>query len=159
MEMLETAVIIVHVLVSLALVALVLLQQGKGAEAGASFGGGASQTVFGSAGSGNFLTRSTSTLAVVFFVTSITLAIIAKQKAEVAASGQDEILVPAEQTSPIVFEEPKFEDDGQPVEYDQTMDDLKAEMEQAMEAGMSSFAGQDEAMAEEGSSKELPELE
>ncbi|TNC80571.1 MAG: preprotein translocase subunit SecG [Oleiphilus sp.] len=159
MEMLETAVIIVHVLVSLALVALVLLQQGKGAEAGASFGGGASQTVFGSAGSGNFLTRSTSTLAVIFFVTSITLAIIAKQKAEVAASGQDQILVPVEQTAPAAFQEPVFENDGQPVDYNQSMDDLKAEMEQAMEAGMSSFAGQDEAGADEGSSEQLPELE
>lgn len=81
MEFLETAVIVVHILVSLALVVLVLLQQGKGAEAGASFGGGASQTVFGSQGSGNFLTQSTKWLAVVFFATSIGLAYIAKEQA------------------------------------------------------------------------------
>jgi len=85
MEWLETAVVVVHVLVSLGLVGLVLLQQGKGAEAGASFGGGASQTVFGSQGTGSFLTRTTSYLAVIFFVTSISLAVLAKQKAEVAA--------------------------------------------------------------------------
>jgi len=81
MEFLETTVIVVHILVSLALVVLVLLQQGKGAEAGASFGGGASQTVFGSQGSGNFLTKSTKWLAVIFFATSSSLAYIAKEQA------------------------------------------------------------------------------
>ena len=81
MEFIETAVIVVHILVSLALVVLVLLQQGKGADAGASFGGGASQTVFGSQGSGNFLTQSTKWLAVVFFATSLGLAFIAKEQA------------------------------------------------------------------------------
>ena len=95
MEWLETTVIVVHILVSLGLIGLVLIQQGKGAEAGASFGGGASQTVFGSQGSGSFLTRMTSYLAVVFFVTSVSLAVIAKQKAEVA-SGDEAILAPAE---------------------------------------------------------------
>jgi preprotein translocase subunit SecG len=83
MEWLETAVIVVHILVSLGLIGLVLLQQGKGAEAGASFGGGASQTVFGSQGSGSFMTRMTKYLAVIFFITSISLAVIAKQKSEI----------------------------------------------------------------------------
>ncbi len=96
MEWLETAVIIVHVLVSLALIGLVLLQQGKGAEAGASFGAGASQTVFGSQGTSNFLTKSTKYLAIIFFVTSISLAMLAKQKAEVAATEGDR-LAPVEQ--------------------------------------------------------------
>jgi len=86
MEWLETAVIVVHILVSLGLIGLVMIQQGKGAEAGASFGGGASQTVFGSQGSGNFLTSSTKYLAVIFFATSISLAVIAKQKSEIAAN-------------------------------------------------------------------------
>jgi preprotein translocase subunit SecG len=75
----ETLVIVVHVIVAVAIVGLVLLQQGKGADAGAAFGSGASQTVFGSAGSGNFLTRSTSIAATIFFITSLTLAIFAKQ--------------------------------------------------------------------------------
>jgi len=75
----ETLVVIVHVIVAIAIVGLVLLQQGKGADAGAAFGSGASQTVFGSAGSGNFLTRSTSIAATIFFITSLTLAIFAKQ--------------------------------------------------------------------------------
>lgn len=98
MEWLETAVVVVHIIVSLALVGLVLLQQGKGAEAGASFGGGASQTVFGSQGSGNFLTKSTSYLAVIFFVTSISLAMIAKERATVAVE-EAYSLQPAEETA------------------------------------------------------------
>ncbi len=85
MDWMETLVVVVHVVIAVALVGLVLIQQGKGADAGAAFGGGgASQTVFGSQGSGNFLTRMTTLLAVIFFVTSFSLAIFAKQRAEVA---------------------------------------------------------------------------
>ena len=84
MDWLETLVVVVHVVIAVALVGLVLIQQGKGADAGAAFGGGASQTVFGSQGSGSFLTRMTTLMAVVFFVTSFSLAIFAKQRAEVA---------------------------------------------------------------------------
>jgi preprotein translocase subunit SecG len=85
MGWLETLVVVVHVVIAIALVGLVLIQQGKGADAGAAFGGGASQTVFGSQGSGSFLTRLTTSLAIVFFVTSFSLAVFAKQRAEVAA--------------------------------------------------------------------------
>ena len=78
----ETIVLIVHVLLAAGVIGLVLLQRGKGAEAGASFGAGASQTVFGSQGSANFLTRTTAILATLFFLTSFALAVISKQKAE-----------------------------------------------------------------------------
>ncbi|MEH6355655.1 MAG: preprotein translocase subunit SecG [Marinobacter sp.] len=84
MDLMETLVVVLHVVIAVALVGLVLIQQGKGADAGAAFGGGASQTVFGSQGSGSFLTRFTTFLAIAFFVTSFTLAIFAKQRAEVA---------------------------------------------------------------------------
>ncbi len=67
-------VMVVHVLAAVGLVALVLLQQGKGADIGAAFGSGASQTLFGARGSANFLTRLTALLATVFFLTSLTLA-------------------------------------------------------------------------------------
>jgi len=77
----ETLVLAVHVLLAAGIIALVLLQQGKGAEAGASFGAGASQTVFGSQGSGSFLGRMTAVLAVGLFVTSFILAVFAKEKA------------------------------------------------------------------------------
>ncbi|WP_193161526.1 preprotein translocase subunit SecG [Microbulbifer hainanensis] len=74
----EKLVLVVHVLTALSIIGLILLQQGKGAEAGASFGSGASQTVFGSQGSGNFFSRLTAIMATVFFVTSIGLALLAK---------------------------------------------------------------------------------
>lgn len=80
--MLQTVVIVVHLLVALGVVALVLLQQGKGADAGASFGSGASATVFGSQGSATFLSRFTAILAGVFFLTSLGLAFFAKQQAD-----------------------------------------------------------------------------
>lgn len=78
--MLETVVIVVHLLVALAVVGLVLVQQGKGADAGASFGSGASATVFGSQGSATFLSRVTAILAATFFITSLGLAYFAKEK-------------------------------------------------------------------------------
>jgi preprotein translocase subunit SecG len=75
--------LVVHLLIALAIIGLVLLQQGKGAEAGASFGAGASQTIFGSAGSWNFFSRMTAIFATLFFVTSISLAVVAKRSAVV----------------------------------------------------------------------------
>ncbi|KUJ82684.1 preprotein translocase subunit SecG [Microbulbifer flavimaris] len=77
----EKLVLVFHVLTALSIIGLILLQQGKGAEAGASFGAGASQTVFGSQGSGNFFSRLTAIMATVFFVTSLGLAVLAKQGA------------------------------------------------------------------------------
>jgi preprotein translocase subunit SecG len=79
--MVEQIVIILHLFIAIAVIGLILIQQGKGADAGASFGSGASQTIFGSQGSGNFLTKTTSWLAFAFFATSFGLAIIAKDKA------------------------------------------------------------------------------
>ena len=78
----ETIVLIIHVLLAAGIIALVLLQQGKGAEAGASFGGGASQTVFGSQGSSSVLGRMTAILAAGVFATSFVLAIFAKDRAQ-----------------------------------------------------------------------------
>ncbi|WP_216636567.1 preprotein translocase subunit SecG [Endozoicomonas ascidiicola] len=78
----ETIILLVHVLVAVGVIGLIMLQQGKGAETGASFGSGASQTVFGSQGSANFLSRTTAILATIFFVTSIGLAMMARQKAD-----------------------------------------------------------------------------
>jgi preprotein translocase subunit SecG len=75
----ETLVLVIHIVVALAMIGLILVQQGKGAEAGASFGGGGAATVFGASGGANFLTRSTAVLVAIFFVTSVTLAIFAKQ--------------------------------------------------------------------------------
>jgi len=78
----QSLIIIVHVLSAVAIIGLVLIQHGKGADMGASFGSGASQTIFGSAGSGNALTKSTTWLAMVFFATSLGLAVFAKHQAD-----------------------------------------------------------------------------
>ncbi|HEX9685773.1 MAG TPA: preprotein translocase subunit SecG [Burkholderiales bacterium] len=78
----ETLVLVLHVLAALALVGLVLLQHGKGADVGAAFGSGASGSVFGASGSANFLSRTTAILAVVFFVTSLGLTYFSGRKTE-----------------------------------------------------------------------------
>ncbi|MDN5863281.1 MAG: preprotein translocase subunit SecG, partial [Salinisphaera sp.] len=72
--MLYTILVIVQVLVAVGLIGLILMQHGKGADAGAAFGSGASGTVFGAQGSANFLSRVTAGLAALFFVISLTLA-------------------------------------------------------------------------------------
>jgi preprotein translocase subunit SecG len=73
---------IVQILVAVGLIGLVLLQQGKGADAGAAFGSGGSGTIFGSRGSASFLSRATAVLAAVFFFNSIALAYISGQSVE-----------------------------------------------------------------------------
>ena len=78
-QILETLVLIIHVLASLSIIGLVLIQHGKGADMGSGFGGGSSGTVFGSSGAGNFLTKATTIVAVTFFISSFTLAYFAKE--------------------------------------------------------------------------------
>lgn len=72
--MVYTILVVVQVVIALALIGLILVQHGKGADAGAAFGSGASGTVFGAKGSANFMTRATAALATVFFAISLTLA-------------------------------------------------------------------------------------
>ncbi|MEW7312449.1 preprotein translocase subunit SecG [Buttiauxella gaviniae] len=67
------ALLVIFLIVALGLVGLIMLQQGKGADMGASFGAGASATLFGSSGSGNFMTRMTAVLATLFFIISLVL--------------------------------------------------------------------------------------
>lgn len=75
-----TLLVTLHVLVSLVLIGVVLIQRGQGADIGASFGGGGAQTLFGSRGSGSFLGKLTGALAAVFMLTSLTLAFFSQQK-------------------------------------------------------------------------------
>jgi preprotein translocase subunit SecG len=101
---------VVHIFICVGLIGLVLIQHGKGAEAGAAFGSGASATVFGSRGSASFLTRTTAILATLFFITSLTLAyysgqpVAAKsvitQPQETPAKPATESEIPAVETSP-----------------------------------------------------------
>ena len=80
--MMTTLILVLHVLAAVLLVGLVLIQQGQGADAGAAFGSGASQTVFGAQGAGSFLTRATTALAILFFATSLTLAYFSNRGAD-----------------------------------------------------------------------------
>ena len=91
MSWLHTVTIVLHVLIASAIVGLVLLQRGKGADAGAGFGAGASGTVFGARGSASFLSRSTATLAALFFATNLALAYMGGRKAEAPSSVLDRV--------------------------------------------------------------------
>ncbi len=105
--------LIVHVIIAATLIVLVLMQQGKGADAGAAFGSGASATVFGSQGSSSFMTRLTAILAAAFFIISLTLAYLNSQKGaeqrsvtEQAVPAQTDTTVPAEMTIPAAEDVP-----------------------------------------------------
>ena len=106
--------------VALALIGFVLLQQGKGADMGASFGAGGSNTVFGSSGSGNFMTRTTAVLATLFFLISLILGSIAANKEaevdqwenlEVPAPAAVEVQAPANSDVPVSEQAPKAQDE------------------------------------------------
>ncbi|WP_457667799.1 preprotein translocase subunit SecG [Thiolapillus sp.] len=94
----HTILVMVHLFLSIGLIGLILIQHGKGADAGAAFGSGASSTVFGAQGSANFLSRTTGVLALLFFVTSLTLAWMAMQTARDSGLMID---TPAVETQPI----------------------------------------------------------
>ncbi|HEY0942529.1 MAG TPA: preprotein translocase subunit SecG [Steroidobacter sp.] len=94
MNWLHSAVVIAHLLIAAAIVGLVLLQRGKGADAGAGFGAGASGTVFGARGSASFLSRTTATLAALFIATSLTLAYLGGRPAEAPKSVIDRVNIP-----------------------------------------------------------------
>ena len=90
--------VIIHIAVCIALIMIVLLQTGKGADMGAAFGGGSSQTLFGSTGASTFLTKATTIAAIVFMLTSLTLAYISSHRTE--QSVLSDIKAPIEQTVP-----------------------------------------------------------
>ena len=87
MGMWTSVLIVLHVVVALAIIGLVLLQHGKGADMGSGFGGGASGSLFGATGSANFLSRSTAVLATLFFILSLALAWLATNRGGEQAPG------------------------------------------------------------------------
>jgi preprotein translocase subunit SecG len=90
MDLLFSFLLTIHILVAVAIIGLVLMQHGKGADMGAAFGSGASGSLFGSSGSANFLSRMTGVLAAVFFATSLLLAYVASGKPKTAGSVMQE---------------------------------------------------------------------
>ena len=91
-----TILVYVHFLIAAAMIVLILLQQGKGSEMGASFGGGGSNTMFGAAGSMSFFTKATAVLATLFFVTSFALALNARNQAAIGFDNELDIFSPLE---------------------------------------------------------------
>ncbi|MCP4043538.1 MAG: preprotein translocase subunit SecG [Gammaproteobacteria bacterium] len=113
--MLVSVLLGVHVLLAVVMIALILLQHGKGAEVGASFGGGASGSVFGSQGSASFLTRITAVLATVFFVNCLSLAYLASHNTDRGSSVMERVqpaqsAVPTEQSEVVSVKEAIEED-------------------------------------------------
>jgi preprotein translocase subunit SecG len=105
MEMWTNVVIAAHVLIAMAIIGLVLLQHGKGADMGSGFGGGASGSLFGATGSANFLSRATAVLATVFFLTSLGLAYLATNKPKAGGGVLD--AVKTQQSAPAKESAPK----------------------------------------------------
>ena len=93
------ALLVIFLIVAIALVGLIMLQQGKGADMGASFGAGASATLFGSTGSGNFMTRTTGILAALFFIISLVLGNLNTNKTS-KGSEWENLSAPAQSTQP-----------------------------------------------------------
>ena len=90
----ENFILVIHIVIAIIIIGLIMIQQGKGAEMGASFGSGSSQTVFGAAGTGNLFSKLTAVAVTIFFITSFALAVIAKQSVDldedfIAPAGQE----------------------------------------------------------------------
>ena len=113
METLQIVLLVVQVLVAAALIGFILIQHGKGADAGAAFGSGASSTVFGSQGSGNFLSKTTGVLAFVFLVNSMALAYIANE--QVRGGGVGSLMQSRASESVMLQEEPAQTEEVVPV--------------------------------------------
>ena len=103
MEMWISVVVALHVLIAMAIIGLVLLQHGKGADMGSGFGSGSSGSLFGATGSANFLSRATAVLATIFFITSLGLAYLATNKPKstggVLDAAKKELSAPAAPTA------------------------------------------------------------
>ena len=108
MDTMQKAVLIAHTLIALGIIGLVLMQRGKGADAGAAFGAGASGTVFGARGASSFFSRATAVLATAFFVSSLTLAYMSSQRSTGPASLLDDaevVSAPANDAPVVVSDE------------------------------------------------------
>lgn len=122
MDTIQKAVLIAHTLIAIGIIALVLLQRGKGADAGAAFGAGASGTVFGSRGSGSFFSRATAVLATAFFATSLTLAYLSSQRVSSDESLIDPSVTVKEQVEAVEEQVDEVLDDNVPA-LDDAADD------------------------------------
>jgi preprotein translocase subunit SecG len=149
MTNIQTTVLAIHTLIALGIIALVLLQRGKGADAGAAFGAGASGTVFGARGSTNFFSRTTAILATAFFATSLTLAYISSQR----SGAVDSLLenVPAQEAGQVAPESAAVED------ATEEFPALESTEPAADDAGMPALDSEDVESAEETTAEPAPQ--
>ena len=110
MESLQSFLLVVQVVVAVSLIGFILIQHGKGADAGAAFGSGASSTVFGAQGSGNFLTRTTSVLAFIFLANSLGLGYLATLRIEAVESLMEQEVVGVVQEVQVEQQDSAMED-------------------------------------------------
>ncbi|MGB5628068.1 MAG: preprotein translocase subunit SecG [Woeseiaceae bacterium] len=126
MDTVQKVVLIAHTLIAIMIIVLVLLQRGKGADAGAAFGAGASGTVFGARGSSSFFSRATAIFATLFFASSLTLAYLSSQRAEAPSSllenapvvETDAAVVPELSEETPISDMPELESSEEPVPAD-----------------------------------------
>jgi len=119
----QSILLVIHLLLSISLIVLILLQHGKGADAGAAFGSGASATVFGSRGTTSFLSRTTAILATLFFTVSLALAILAHRNNAEAPDLTDKYQTPTSQTGVVAPETPATDMPSVPVTNDTSVTD------------------------------------
>jgi len=134
----ETILTVIHLFLAIGLVGLVLIQHGKGADAGAAFGSGASATVFGAQGSANFLSRATAVLATLFFITSLWLAYYAMQTTEQAGLMDNVETAPASIVPEVT--EPAVESDSALPSVPETSTEINAESDMPAIPGMTDEA-------------------
>jgi len=130
----ETILTVIHLFLAIGLVGLVLIQHGKGADAGAAFGSGASATVFGAQGSANFLSRATAVLATLFFITSLWLAYYAMQTTEQAGLMDNVETAPASVVPEVT--EPAVDSDSALPSVPETSMQIEAESDMPAIPGM-----------------------
>ena len=145
MENMQSVVLVGHTLIAVLIIVLVLLQRGKGADAGAAFGAGASGTVFGAKGSSNFFSRATAVLATAFFASSLTLAYISSQR----STGPESILEDSLATEAPLEAESSSTDD---VSVDEDFPDLPEidDADGSTDDGEMPSLGPDEPVEDEG---------
>ena len=114
MSLIQTIVLVIHVIAGVGVIGLVLLQHGKGADMGAAFGGGASGSLFGATGSANFLSRMTGILAAIFFCTSLGLAYLATSKPKPSGSVMEGVVTKVAPATPASAD--KAIPSGQPIQ-------------------------------------------
>lgn len=137
MDTLQKTVLITHTLIALLIIVLVLLQRGKGADAGAAFGAGASGTVFGARGSGSFFSRATAVCATAFFITSLSLAYLSSQNSAAPSSLVDDASVAEEALAAPASDMPTVEQEGE-------LADAATDMPALEEAGFEDETATDE---------------